>query len=80
MRLLKADVSGATYALAIAILAENFKRDQMAVKEIILSQQVTGLSRRKRQRAINVLVRLKLLRIKKAVGKAVRVSELYYLE
>jgi len=65
--------------LAIAILTENFRRDQMAVKEIVLSQQVTGLSRRRRQRAINTLVRLKLIRIRRAIGKAVRVSELYYL-
>ena len=78
-RLRKAGVGAATYVLAIAILTENFRRDQMAVKEIVLSQQVTGLSRRRRQRAINTLVRLKLIRIRRAIGKAVRVSELYYL-
>jgi len=78
-RLQKAGVGSATYALAIAILTESFKRDQMAVKEIVLSKQVTGLSSGARRKAINTLVRLKLIRIKRAVGKAVRVTELYYL-
>jgi hypothetical protein len=40
---------------------------------------VTGLSSGARRKAINTLVRLKLIRIKRAVGKAVRVTELYYL-
>jgi len=78
-RLQKAGVGSATYALAIAILTESFKRDQMAVKEIVLSQQVTGLSPTARRNAINTLVKLKLIRIRRAIGKAVRVSELYYL-
>ena len=78
-RLRKANVGSATYHLAIAVLIEKFKLDQMAVKEIVLSQQVTGLSPVARRNAINILARLKLIRIKRAVGKAVRVSELYYL-
>jgi len=78
-RLKEAGVGSASYDLAIAILVESFKLEQMAVKEIVLSKQVTGLSSGARRKAINTLVRLKLIRIKRAVGKAVRVTELYYL-
>jgi DNA-binding FadR family transcriptional regulator len=70
-------VSGTTYALAIAILIENFKRDQMAVKEIVLSRQVTGLSRQSQRNAIKSLVKLHLIKVRRGIGKAVRVSELY---
>jgi hypothetical protein len=79
VRLRKAGVSGATYALAIAILIENFKRDQMAVKEIVLSRQVTGLSRHSQRRAVKNLVKLHLIKVRWGIGKAIRVMELYYL-
>ena len=78
-RLRKAGARGTTYALAIAILTENFKRDQMAVKEIVLSHQVTGLSRQSQRRAIESLVKLHLIKVRRETGKAVRVSEVYYL-
>ena len=78
-RLRKAGVGSATYDLAIVILIERFKLDQMAVKEIVLSKVVTGQLRRVRQRAISNLVRLGLIKVKRIKGKAVRVSHLYYL-
>jgi DNA-binding GntR family transcriptional regulator len=49
----------------------------MAVKEIVLSEQVTGLSRHIRQRAINNLVKRGLIRVRRGKGKAVRVVDLY---
>jgi hypothetical protein len=73
----QAAVSASTYDLALTILVESFKLDQMAVKEIVLSEQVTGLSRRIRQRAVSNLVRLKLIKVKRGRGKAVRVVDLY---
>ena len=73
----QAAVSASTYDLALTILVESFKLDQMAVKEIVLSEQVTGLSRRIRQRAISNLVRLRLIKVKRGKGKAVRVVDLY---
>ena len=73
----QAAVSASTYDLAHTILVESFKLEQMAVKEIVLSEQVTGLSRRIRQRAISNLVRLRLIKVKRGKGKAVRVVDLY---
>jgi len=72
-------VGSATYDLAIIILIESFRLDQMAVKEIVLSKIVTGQLRRMRQRAVGNLVRLGLIKVKRVKGKAVRVSQLYYL-
>jgi hypothetical protein len=51
---------------------ENYKLEQMAVKEIVLSREVTGLFRRERQRAVSNLIRLKLVRGKRVAGKATR--------
>jgi hypothetical protein len=76
-RLRNAKVGPATYNLAFAILVENFKLNQMAVKEIILSAQVTRLSWGARKKAINNLVRLNLIKVKRGRGKAVRVVDLY---
>ena len=67
--------TGSTYDLAI--LVESFKLEQMAVKEVILSAEVTGLPRMSRMRAINNLVRLNLIKIRRGKGKAVRVVDLY---
>jgi hypothetical protein len=73
----EAAAPGSTYDLAFTILVENFKLEQMAVKEIVLSAEVTGLPRMSRIRAINDLVRLKLIKIRRGRGKAVRVVDLY---
>src|SRR5215472_12168062 len=76
-RLREANAGGASYHLALTILIENFKLDQMAVKEIVLSAHVTGLSWGARKKAIDNLVRLKLIKVKREKGKAVRVVDLY---
>ena|SRR5262249_9868117 len=70
-------VGRGTYNLALTILVENFKLEQMVVKEIVLSAEVTGLSRGGRREAVNNLVRLNLIKIKRGRGKAVRVVDLY---
>jgi hypothetical protein len=73
----QAAVSPSTYDLAHTILVESFKLEQMAVRQIVLSAHVTGLSKQARIRAINNLVRLRLIKVKRGKGKAVRVVDLY---
>ena len=73
----QAAVSASTHDLAHTILVESFRLEQMAVKEVVLSAGVTGLSQHARERAINNLVRLKLIKVKRGRGKAVRVVDLY---
>jgi len=73
----QAAVSASTYDLALTILVESFKLEQMATKEVVLSAGVTGLSQHARERAINNLVRLNLIKVKRGRGKAVRVVDLY---
>src|SRR5215469_16977822 len=56
--------TGSTYDLALTILVESFKLEQMAVKEVIMSEEVTGMSPTVRRKAINNLVRLNLIKVK----------------
>jgi hypothetical protein len=49
----------------------------MAVKEIVLSRTVTGLSPGAQRKAVRNLVELKLIRVKRGTGKAIRVIDLY---
>ena len=74
-RLRAARARPTVFDLAITVLAEQFKLEQMAIKEIVLSEQVTGLPRGSRRRAIDSLTKLGLIRVKRGVGKAVRVSK-----
>ena len=76
-RLREAGVGSATYDLAIIILIESFRLDQMAVKEIVLSRVATGQLRRVRQRAIGNLVKLKLIRARRRKGQSIRVEDIY---
>jgi len=73
----QAAASGSTYDLAHTILVESFKLEQMAVKEVVMSEEVTGMSPTVRRKAINNLVRLNLIKVKRGKGKAVRVVDLY---
>jgi hypothetical protein len=73
----QAAASGSTYDLAHSILVESFKLEQMAVKEIILSEKVTGMTPTVRRKAINNLIRLNLIKVRRGRGKAVRVVDLY---
>jgi hypothetical protein len=76
-RLCAAGVPGTTWRLAIAILFEGYKFDQMAIREIVLSKEVTGLARRDRNRAINDLVRLRMIRVKRRAGTLTRVTGVF---
>jgi hypothetical protein len=66
------------YRLAIAVLAEDFRIEQSSHgnDEIVLSKTVTGMPRNSRIRAIKTLVRLRLIKIGKGTGRAMRVTEL----
>jgi hypothetical protein len=78
-RLHAASVTVSTYKLAHVILVEKFKLDQMAIKEIVLSREVTGLKPDIRRRAIANLVRLKLIRVRRRSTAATRVIDLFLL-
>ena len=76
-RLRAAAASENTYRLALTILVENYKLEQMATKEIVLSGKVTGLPPMVRKRASDNLVRHGLIKIKRKTGRATRVVDLY---
>jgi hypothetical protein len=79
-RLRKARASGAAYDLAVTILAELFKVEQFAIKEIVLSKETTSLPDQTRWRAIRALARLKLIKIQRKEGQAYRVTQLFCLK
>jgi len=76
-RLLTARMGSATFKLALVILVENFKLEQKAIKEIVLSKEVTGLSKKARWRAVDNLIRLKLIRVRRRRSKSIRVEDIY---
>jgi hypothetical protein len=76
-KLRAARASSATYQLAHVILVESFKFQQMAVKEIVLSKETTGLAKDARWRATRNLIKLGLIGVRKQEGMAVRVVDLY---
>jgi hypothetical protein len=69
--------SGSTYHLALKILDEAFKRKHIG-GEVILSSEMTGMSREMRRRAIRELVQLALIEIEQDGNRAIRVSYIYY--
>jgi hypothetical protein len=73
----EAKANGATYDLAHTILVENFRLEQMAAGEIILSEKVTGLPQASRRRATATLVKLNLIKVRRKIGRAPRVVDLY---
>jgi hypothetical protein len=70
-------MGSATFKLALVILVENFKLEQKAIKEIVLSKEVTGLSKKARWRAVDNLIRLKLIRVRRRRSKSIRVEDIY---
>jgi len=76
-RLRAAGVPGTTWRLAAMILVENYKLEQMAIREIVLSEEVTGLSRKYRSRAIDDLVRLRMIKVKRRPGAMTRVVDVF---
>jgi hypothetical protein len=71
--------SPGTFKLAHRILKEAFKRDQVG-GEIVLSTQVTGLSRNVRCKAIKELIKLGLIEIEQNGNQAVRVTNIFERE
>src|SRR5262249_4787727 len=65
-----------TYQLAHTILFEAFKREQIG-GEIVLSTAVTGMSRSTRRRAIDELVKLKLIEVQQCGNEAVKVVKIF---
>jgi hypothetical protein len=61
-----------TYRLALTILIEAFWRDQTG-GELVLSTEVTGMHRNSKIRAMDELVRLGLIKIKRDGRRAVRI-------
>jgi hypothetical protein len=61
-------------------LFEAFRREQQGhgSKAIVLSTEVTGMSRATRKRAIAELVKLRLIRVSRYGKQAVKVVEVYY--
>jgi Fic family protein len=72
VEILRQSRSVGTYQLALVILIEAFKREQVG-GELVLSSQITGMSRSTRARAIDELVRLGLIRIERDGKRAIRV-------
>jgi hypothetical protein len=72
---LRQSKSIATYQLALAILVEVFKREQIG-GEVVLSMQVTGMHRNMRARAVAELIELELIKIKRYGRQAIRVLSL----
>ena len=68
---LERSTSPGTFKLAHRILKEDFKR-QFVGGEIVLSTEVTGLSRKVRSRAVKELVGLGLIEIKQNGNQAAR--------
>jgi hypothetical protein len=68
--------SVSTYRLALIILSEAFKREQVG-GEIVLSTAVTGMNRATRGRAIKELVVLRLIKVERRGNTAARVSHIY---
>jgi hypothetical protein len=69
---LRRSTNASTYRLALIILVEAFKREQVG-GEIVLSMQVTRMHRNMRARAIAELVQMGLIRVKQEGKEAVRV-------
>jgi hypothetical protein len=66
-----------THQLAHTILFEAFKREQIG-GEIVLSSEVTGMARMTRKRAMDELVKLKLIKVSKHGQQAARVVDIIY--
>jgi hypothetical protein len=68
--------SASTYQLALVILFEGFKREQVG-GEIVLSMEVTKMPSTTRIRATKELVRLGLIEVSRHGRQAARVIKLY---
>src|SRR5262245_55136969 len=62
-----------TYRLALVILFEEFKREQIGGK-IVLSMEVTGMPRSTRMKAVKELEKLGLIKVNRHGRQAIRVA------
>jgi hypothetical protein len=76
VEILRQSKQASTYRLAHIILAEALKRE-LTGKEIVLSTETTGMHRNTRVKAVNELVKLGLIKVKRDGRQAVRVTHLY---
>jgi hypothetical protein len=65
------------YQLALVILGEAFKQEQLG-GEIILSSTVTRMQRQTRREATKELIKLGLIKTEQNGREALRVSHIYY--
>ena len=72
---LRRSKSASTYQLALTVLLEAFKREQLG-GEIILSMKTTGMPSSTRARAVRELVKLGLITVKRDGRQAVRIINL----
>jgi hypothetical protein len=75
VKALRQSKQASTYQLAHVILVEAFKQEQTG-GEIVLSTVTTGMPRSTKVRAVNELVKLGLITVKRNSRRAVRVVEL----
>jgi len=68
-----------TFKLALRILKEAFKRQYLG-EEIVLSTEITRLSRKVRCRAVKELVQLELIEIEQSGNRATRVISIIQRE
>lgn len=70
--------SAALYQLSHRVLREDHKRRQLGGGEIILSTEVTGLTRQTRSWAIKIMVKAKMIEISQCGNQAARVVRLLH--
>ena len=72
---LRRSKSASTYQLALTVLLEAFKREQLG-EEIVLSMKTTRMPSSTRARAVRELVKLGLITVKRDGRQAVRIINL----
>jgi|SRR5262245_24062636 len=72
---LRRSKSASTYQLALTVLLEAFKQEQLG-GEIVLSMKTTGMPSSTRARAVRELVELGLVTVKRDEKQAVRIINL----
>jgi hypothetical protein len=72
---LRRSKSASTYQLALTVLFEAFKREQLG-GEIVLSMKITGMPSSTRARAVRELVKLGFITVKRDGKQAVRIINL----
>ena len=77
IKALRRSTSANTYCLAHIILIEAFRREQVG-GEIVLSTAITAMPLSTKARAVDELVKLGLIKVRRNGRQAVRVISIYY--